>query len=105
MYYFPVELLDPRWKEQRDKAEQRYSTTINTADVANNLKRFASQREDVFDGATGVAISADEEARRKRAAMSYDGQPDPVRDATRLSQMQNMNVQDQLRSIHERHGQ
>jgi splicing factor 3A subunit 1 len=92
----PVELLDPRWKEQRDKAEQRYSTTINTADVANNLKRFASQRDDIYDGATGQHISVEEEARRKKAAVSYDGQPDP-------SKMQAMNVQEQLRRIQEKH--
>jgi splicing factor 3A subunit 1 len=91
-----IELLDPRWKEQRDKAEQRYSTTINTADVANNLKRFASQRDDIYDGATGQHVSAEEEARRKRAAVSYDGQPDP-------SKMQAMNVQEQLRRIQEKH--
>lgn len=100
-----VELLDPRWKEQRDKAEARYSTTINTADVANNLKRFASQREDIYDGATGLPISAEEEARRKKAALSYDGQPDPAKDAARLSQMQTMNVQEQIRRIHEKHRQ
>ncbi|KAF2856603.1 hypothetical protein T440DRAFT_503289 [Plenodomus tracheiphilus IPT5] len=98
-----IELLDPRWKEQRDKAEARYSTTINTADVANNLKRFASQREDIYDGATGLPISAEEEARRKKAALSYDGQPDPAKDAARLSQMQSMNVQEQLRRIQEKH--
>ncbi|CAI9627339.1 unnamed protein product [Alternaria burnsii] len=100
-----IELLDPRWKEQRDKAEARYSTTINTADVANNLKRFASQREDIYDGATGLPISAEEEARRKKAALSYDGQPDPAKDAARLSQMQSMNVQEQLRRIQEKHRQ
>lgn len=100
-----IELLDPRWKEQREKAEARYSTTINTADVANNLKRFASQREDIYDGASGMNISPEEEARRKRAAVSYDGQPDPAKDAARMAQMQNMNVQEQLRRIQEKHRQ
>ncbi|KAF2132250.1 hypothetical protein P153DRAFT_334972 [Dothidotthia symphoricarpi CBS 119687] len=100
-----IELLDPRWKEQRDKSEARYSTTINTADVANNLKRFASQRDDIYDGATGQPISAEEDARRKRAAVSYDGQPDPAKDAARLQQMQSMNVQEQLRRIQEKHRQ
>jgi splicing factor 3A subunit 1 len=98
-----VELLDPRWKEQRDKAEQRYSTTINTADVANNLKRFASQRDDIYDGAANQNLSAEEEARRKRAAVSYDGQPDAAKDAARIQQMQSMNVQEQLRRIQEKH--
>ncbi|KAI9652583.1 MAG: SF3a splicing factor complex subunit [Alyxoria varia] len=69
-----IELLDPRWKEQRAKAESRYATTnLSTADVANNLKRLASQRTDVFDGVTGEMITEEEKERRKRAAMSYDG--------------------------------
>jgi splicing factor 3A subunit 1 len=85
--------------------EARYSTTINTADVANNLKRFASQREDIYDGVSGNNISPEEEARRKKAALSYDGQPDPAKDSARMAQMQNMNLQDQLRRIQEKHRQ
>lgn len=100
-----IELLDPQWKEQREKAEARYSTTINTADVANNLKRFASQRADIYDGATGQPLTAEEEARRKKAATSYDGQPDSSKDAARMAQMQSMNVQEQLRRIQEKHRQ
>ncbi|KAF2197031.1 hypothetical protein GQ43DRAFT_484463 [Delitschia confertaspora ATCC 74209] len=95
-----IESLDPRWKEQKAKAESRYGTTnLSTADVANNLKRLASQRDDVFDGVTGLPISEEELARRKRAATSYDGQPDPAKDAIRLQQMQTMNVEDQLRQL------
>ncbi|KAH8728922.1 Pre-mRNA splicing factor PRP21 like protein-domain-containing protein [Phaeosphaeriaceae sp. PMI808] len=100
-----IELLDPRWKEQRNRADARYSTTIYTADVANNLKRFASQREDIYDGVTGMSVSPEEEARRKKAALSYDGQPDAAKDAARVAQMQSMTVQEQLRRIHEKHHQ
>ncbi|KAF2270965.1 hypothetical protein CC78DRAFT_506415 [Lojkania enalia] len=100
-----IELLDPRWKEQREKAESRYaSTNLSTADVANNLKRFASMRDDIYDGVTGMPISDEEAARRKKAATSYDGQPDPAKDAARLQEMQSMNLQDQLRRINEKHG-
>ncbi|KAF2467242.1 uncharacterized protein BDR25DRAFT_305670 [Lindgomyces ingoldianus] len=100
-----IELLDPRWKEQRNKMESRYSSSnLSTVDVANNLKRFASQRDDVFDGVSGMPISEEEQARRKKAAMSYDGQPDPAKDAVRLQEMQSMNLQDQLRRINEKHG-
>ena len=77
-HHMKVELLDPRWKEQRLKAESRATTTnLSTSDVAANLKRLASQRSDVFDGVTGQpAVSAEEEARRKKVAMTggYDGQ-------------------------------
>ena len=79
-HHMKVELLDPRWKEQRLKAEARATTTnLSTSDVAANLKRLASQRSDVFDGVTGqLVISAEEEARRKKIAMTggYDGQID-----------------------------
>jgi splicing factor 3A subunit 1 len=94
-----VELLDPRWKEQKAKADSRYATTnLSTADVANNLKRLASQRSDVFDGVTGLPISEEEAARRKKAATSYDGQPES-KDAARLQQMHSLNIEEQIRQI------
>lgn len=97
---FTVELLDPGWKEQRAKADSRYATTnLSTADVANNLKRLASQRTDVFD-AQGQPISEEEAARRKKAATSYDGLPES-KELARLQQQQmaTMNIEEQLRQI------
>ncbi|KAB8290544.1 hypothetical protein EYC80_010969 [Monilinia laxa] len=85
-----IELLDPRWKEQKAKAESRYATTnLSTQDVANNLKRLASQRSDIFDGVTGQPISEEEAARRKKAANSYDGTPLDKTDRARYEMMQN----------------
>ena len=99
LIYLAVELLDPRWKEQKAKADSRYATTnLSTADVANNLKRLASQRSDVFDGVTGLPISEEEAARRKKAATSYDGQPES-KDAVRLQQMHSLNIEEQIRQI------
>ena len=72
-----IELLDPRWKEQQQKSQQRSSTTnLSTSDVAANLKRLASQRSDVFDGVTGQPVITPEEAekRRKKELQSFDGQ-------------------------------
>ncbi|KAI9689125.1 MAG: SF3a splicing factor complex subunit [Bathelium mastoideum] len=100
-----IELLDDRWKEQRAKAEARNATTnLSTVDVANNLKRLASQRSDVFDGVTGQPITEEEQARRKKAALSYDGAPES-KDAAKLQQMQNVNVEEQVRRIREKYGQ
>ncbi|EKG11770.1 SWAP/Surp [Macrophomina phaseolina MS6] len=97
-----VELLDPRWKEQKAKADARYATSnLSTQDVANNLKRLASQRDDIFDPTTGARISPEEEARRKRAANGYDGQPTTA-DAAQMAQMQGMNIQEQIRQIHQK---
>ncbi|KAH8802751.1 Pre-mRNA splicing factor PRP21 like protein-domain-containing protein [Xylogone sp. PMI_703] len=97
-----IELLDPRWKEQKAKADSRYATTnLSTQDVANNLKRLASQRNDLFDGVAGQGLSEEEEARRKKAAMM-----DPA-DRARVEPIQSgqsLSVEDQIRAIHEKFG-
>ncbi|KAI5357547.1 putative splicing factor 3A subunit 1 domain, SWAP/Surp superfamily [Septoria linicola] len=109
-----IEQLDPRWREQFGKNQQRSSTTnLSTADVANNLKRLASQRTDLFDPVTGQAITEEEKERRKRAELqAYDGirqVPNPA-----LGQAppgvfppgtQGTNMNDQIRQIHEKYGQ
>ncbi|KAH7018267.1 Pre-mRNA splicing factor PRP21 like protein-domain-containing protein [Microdochium trichocladiopsis] len=98
-----IELLDPSWKEQKAKAEQRYATTnLTHADMANNLKRLASNRVDIFDGTTGQPITEEEAARRKRIALnSYDGNPEG-RSQAHMSHMQNVNVDEQIARIHQR---
>ncbi|KAI9927975.1 hypothetical protein ASPWEDRAFT_42131 [Aspergillus wentii DTO 134E9] len=108
-----IELLDPRWKEQRAKADSRSATTnLSTADVANNLKRLASQRSDVFDSAAlPTTADAEEEARRKRLATGipgYDGAPGGVPAPPMVGPAggpvnpQSMNIEEQIRQIHER---
>ncbi|KAI4136412.1 MAG: hypothetical protein LQ341_005628 [Variospora aurantia] len=99
-----IELLDPRWKEQRLKSDQRQMTTnLSTSDVAANLKRLASQRSDVFDGVTGQPVISEEEAaRRKRAALNYDGQLEKSKETERR---QGMNIDEQIRQIHQKFNQ
>ncbi|KAF3359674.1 hypothetical protein VdG1_05077 [Verticillium dahliae VDG1] len=93
-----IELLDPRWKDQKAKADARYATTnLSTADVANNLKRLASQRSDVFDGITGQPLSEEEKARRKKAAVHGVENPNMG-----PNHMQGLNVTDQIRAIHQK---
>ncbi|KAK1758346.1 putative pre-mRNA-splicing factor sap114 [Echria macrotheca] len=98
-----IELLDPRWKEQKAKADARYATTnLSTVDVANNLKRLASQRSDVFDGVTGQPISEEEQARRKKVALnSFDGNPEGKSQA-HITQLQSFNLDEQIRAIHQK---
>lgn len=94
--------MDPRYREQKAKEQQRAATTnISTHDVANNLKRLASQRTDVFDPVSGQPISKEEEDRRKRAAISYDGNPATANAALG----QGMTLEDQIKLIHKRAGQ
>ena len=101
--HIPVELLDPRWKEQKAKADARFATTnLSTVDVANNLKRLASQRSDLFDGVTGQPISEEEQARRKKVALnSFDGNLDGKNPA-HASQLQTLNIDEQIRAIHQK---
>lgn len=63
------------------------------------MKRLASQRPDMFDGVTGAALTEEEEARRKKAAVSYDGNLE-AKEAARLAGAQNVNVEEQIRNIH-----
>ncbi|KAJ5555564.1 hypothetical protein N7535_007999 [Penicillium sp. DV-2018c] len=87
-----IELLDPRWKEQRAKAESRSATTnLSTVDVVSNLKRLASQRSDVFDASP---VDPEEEARRKRMALPGDGSAGPQN-----PNQPSTNIDDQLRHI------
>ncbi|KAL9603612.1 MAG: hypothetical protein Q9219_001115 [cf. Caloplaca sp. 3 TL-2023] len=99
-----IELLDPRWKEQRLKSDQRQSTTnLSTSDVAANLKRLASQRSDVFDGVTGQPVISEEEAaRRKKAALNYDGQLEKGKE---MERRHGMNIDEQIRQIHQKFNQ
>ncbi|KAK6502331.1 SF3a splicing factor complex subunit [Arthrobotrys conoides] len=92
-----IELLDPRWKEQRARADAKYSTTnLSTTDVAANLKRLASQRADLFDVQPGVTDEGDE--RRKKPVIAWDGHADS-REAVRLQQLQSVSMTDQLSAL------
>ncbi|KAK9473517.1 Pre-mRNA splicing factor PRP21 like protein-domain-containing protein [Dipodascopsis tothii] len=63
-----IELLDPRWKEEKAKSEARHAiSNLNTSDVAANIKRLASARGDLFDP-EGNALTPEESGRQKRSA-------------------------------------
>ena len=71
--------------------------------MAANLKRLASQRTDVFDGVTGQPIISEEEAaRRKKAALSYDGTMDSGKAKEQAERMQGVNIEEQIRQIHQK---
>lgn len=98
-----IELLDPRWKEQRARADSKFATTnLNTNDTVLNLKRLASQRDDLFDKGTGESVSQEEEERRKKQAIGgWDGSKDSV-DAMRS---RSFDVKEQIEQIHRKAGQ
>ena len=47
-----IELLDPKWKEQKIKAAENMAGTnlISGGVIAENLKRISTFRSDIFDG-------------------------------------------------------
>lgn len=69
--------------------------------MANNLKRLASQRSDLFDGVTGQPVTEEEAARRKKAATGYDGILEKDR---RMDVLQNVNLEEQIRALHQKYG-
>ena len=101
-------MLDPQWKEQRQKSDARQATTnFSTSDVAANLKRLASQRSDVFDGVTGKLTGSEEEAiqRKKVALGSYDGlggESGQVTGRDIGSGREGLNIEEQIRQIHQK---
>ena len=95
-----IELQDPRWREQKAKADSRFSTTnLHAVDVASNLKRLASHRDDIFDPLTGEPISEEEQARRKRAAVVQAPDADDVGRTVKLPMGQTMDINEQIKNI------
>ncbi len=71
--------------------------------MASNLKRLASQRSDVFDAITGQPVEPEEQDRRKKmmAFNGYDGAADG-HISERTAMQQNLNMEEQIKLIHER---
>lgn len=79
-------------------------TDLSQVDVANNLKRLASQRTDVFDEVTGEPLSEEEQARRKKATTNnLDGNPEG-KSGPQVNQMHRMTMEEQIKAIHDRFG-
>ena len=54
-----LELMDPKWREEKLKREERAKlNSLATGDeIATNLKKFASERKDIFPNAGNVGPS------------------------------------------------
>ncbi|PNS17895.1 hypothetical protein CAC42_3854 [Sphaceloma murrayae] len=99
-----IEQLSPQWREQTRKAQERSLTTnLSTVDVANNLKRLASQRSDVFDPVTGREIEGRDAKRQETATAQGAGMPPPGMVGGEAGR--STDVQEQLRRIQAKHGQ
>lgn len=99
-----IELLDPNWREQFRKGQERSATTnLSTDEVGRNLKRLASQRGDVFesyDGGVGKRVEvATPEPQVPLQNGNGSGQ---VQQAGGQGEGKPPDVQEQIRQIHER---
>lgn len=108
-----IEQLDPRWREQTRIAQQRSSTTnLSTFDVANNLKRLASQRDNAaLDDAGRDAKRIDLNGAASSSAgmnMPVSG-PEVMVGQQQVQQQQpqprSLDVQEQLRLLQSKYGQ
>lgn len=102
-----IELQDPKWREQKAKSDARFSTTnLHSVDVANNLKRLASHRDDIFDPVTGEPITEEEIARRKKVAANLVVQvpdQDDVGRTVKVPMGQTMDINEQIKNIQARY--
>ena len=49
-----LELMDPKWREEKIKREERakLQSLASGDEIAQNLKKFAAERKDIFPNAT-----------------------------------------------------
>lgn len=106
-----IELLDPKWKEQKQLMDQKKSQAaqlMQGADVPASLRQLASARTDLF------GTAADEEARKKQEAeeraarkaketLGWDGHISS-KESTVEQYQQKQNLDLQIASIHQRNG-
>ncbi len=106
-----IELLDPKWKEQKRVLEMRRSQAQQLqqgADVSASLRNLASQRTDLFgdeiDETERKRREEEEKARRReREKIIWDGHTASAQKTETTFQTQ-FNVDDQIKKMHSRLG-
>ncbi|TFK26425.1 hypothetical protein FA15DRAFT_667517 [Coprinopsis marcescibilis] len=106
-----IELLDPRWKEQRDALEARKAQASELqrgANVVSSLKNLARTRVDIFGSETDEERRKREEEeerlrRKEREKNVWDGHT--ASKANTLDKFStNVNFDEQIAAIHRAHG-
>ena len=106
-----IELLDPRWKEQKRQLETRKAQHLSLnqgADISSSLRNLASARTDLFgdemDEATRKAKEEEEKRkRREREKIVWDGH---TASASKTSDnfQTSFNLEEQIKHMHQRMG-
>jgi splicing factor 3A subunit 1 len=106
-----IELLDPKWKEQRDNLEARKAQASELqrgANVVTSLQNLARTRVDIFGTETDEEKRKREEAienqkRKEREKIVWDGHTSSKANALDKFST-NVNTDEQIASIHRRKG-
>ncbi|KAI9312474.1 Pre-mRNA splicing factor PRP21 like protein-domain-containing protein, partial [Dichotomocladium elegans] len=104
-----VELLDPKWKEQKlaMEAKMKDSNLLQEGtDVAKILKNFAGYRSDMFgeeETSIGKKIDEAEEEAKKKERVTWDGHTATINLATQRAQ-QSTSIEEQIAAIHRSKG-
>ena len=106
-----IELLDPRWKSQRDALEARKAQASELqrgADVSSSLRNLARTRVDIFGAEEDEEQRKKEEEeerirRREREKVVWDGHT-ATKDKTLDAFSTNVNIDEQIAALHRAKG-
>lgn len=104
-----IELLDPKWKEQKLAAEAKKKDSNllqEGTDVAKILKNFSGYRSDIFgteETEIGKKIKEAEEEAKKKERVIWDGHTATASLATQRA-AQNTTIEEQIAAIHRSKG-
>ncbi|KAJ1915668.1 SF3a splicing factor complex subunit [Mycoemilia scoparia] len=103
-----IELLDPRWKEQKDLVESRMrenNTVRDETNVARYLKQMMAHRSDIYDGQNKDGDNQDPTAigAKPKKIVAWDGFSSTADETLRKAKM-NMSIEDQIATIHRNKG-
>jgi len=109
--HMKINLLDPRWKEQKEKAieekKQQEQVFAEGVHIGDTLKQLAERRSDIFGvGAEETFIGrklGEEEEQSKSTKDIWDGHTASMERATKLAHS-NITFEDQIKAIHRSKG-
>ncbi|WVO16420.1 hypothetical protein L204_104096 [Cryptococcus depauperatus] len=106
-----IELLDPKWKEQKKQLELRRAQAQQLqqgADIVTSLKNLASARTDIFGDETDEQVrkrreEEEKQKRREREKIVWDGHTASAQKTAEQFQSQ-FNLDNQIKQMHSRIG-
>ncbi|XP_027038506.1 splicing factor 3A subunit 1-like isoform X2 [Pocillopora damicornis] len=108
--HMKISLLDPRWREQRDRVMQekkeQEQVFAEGMSIGSSLKQLAERRTDIFgagDEETVIGKKIGEEDIRKPEKVTWDGHTASMAATSRLAQ-QGVTIEQQIEAIHKSKG-